>query len=140
MSDVDIVTIAGMFLTQWEKLSPFLGLIPAQEGMIRRTFRDYSDQKREALRQWKRNKGHAATYRALITAATAASNMDLVDNVKAMLQTREKSTGSIITLACRVLLVYIVVGPSKEAVLVCGPLLYSGRAYPMFVNDKWHFM
>ena len=85
-----------MFLTQWEELSPFLGLTPTQEGIIRRTFRNYSDQKREALRQWKRIKGDAATYRALITAATAASNMDLVDNVKAMLQTKEKSTGSII--------------------------------------------
>ena len=129
-----------MFLTQWEELSPFLGLTPTQEGIICSTFRDYGDQKRESLRQWKRNNGRAATYRALITAATAASNMDLVDNVKAMLQTREKSTGSIITLACRGLLVYIVVGPSKKAVMVCGPPLYSGRAYPTFVNDKWHFM
>ena len=84
-----------MFLTQWEELSPFLGLTPTQEGIIRRTFRDYSDQKREALRQWKQIKGPLATYRALIDAATAASNIELVDNVKAMLQTREESTGSI---------------------------------------------
>ena len=82
-----------MYLTQWEELSPFLGLTPTQKVEIRSTFREYSDQKREALCQWKRIKGHLATYRALIAAATAASNMDLVDNVKAMLQTRESSTG-----------------------------------------------
>ena len=83
-----------MYLTQWEELSPHLGLTHPQEVEIRRTFMDYRSQKREALRKWKESKGHAATYRALIAAATAASNMELVDNVKAMLQTRERSTGN----------------------------------------------
>ena len=83
-----------MYLMQWEELSPFLELTKQHESEIRHTFKDYSEQKQEALRRWKRIKGHAATYRALITAATAISNMDLVDNVKAMLQTREWSTGN----------------------------------------------
>ena len=94
VSDQDITTIAAMYLIQWEELSPSLGLTPQHESEIRHTFRDYSDQKREALRRWKRIKGHAATYHAFITAATAISNMELVDNVKAMLQTRERSTGN----------------------------------------------
>lgn len=93
VSDVDVATIAGMFLTQWEELSPFLGLTHQQEATIRLDFRDYNNQKREALRKWKQIKGAAATHRAFIAAATAASNMELVDNVKAMLQTRERSTG-----------------------------------------------
>ena len=75
-------------------MSPFLGLTPQHEKEICHNFMDYGDQKQEALRQWKKIKGHAATYRAFIDAATAISNMDLVDNVKAMLQTRQSSTGN----------------------------------------------
>ena len=83
-----------MYLTRWEELSPFLELTPQHESEIRHTFRDYGDQKREALRKWKMIKGRAATYRAFIAAATAITNMELVDNVKAMLQIRERSTGN----------------------------------------------
>ena len=83
-----------MYLTQWEELSPFLGLTRQQEATIRLDFKDYNNQKQEALRKWKQIKGDAATYRAFIAAARATSNMDLVDNVKAMLQTRERSTGT----------------------------------------------
>lgn len=90
VSDRDIATIAAKYLTKWEDLSPFLGLTRPQESNIRHTFQDYSDKKREALRQWKTNEGDAATYRAFITAATAASNKELVDNVKAMLRARQQ--------------------------------------------------
>ena len=83
-----------MYLVQWEELSPSLGLKPQHETEIRRTFMNYSHQKQEVLCKWKKIKGHAATYRALIDAATAISNMELVDNVKALLQTREMSTGN----------------------------------------------
>ena len=94
VSDKDVTTIAATYLIKWEELSPFLGLTPQHENEICHTFKDYGDQKREALRRWKKIKGHAATYRAFIDAAKAISNMDLVDNVKAMLQTSESSTGN----------------------------------------------
>ena len=94
INDQDVTTISSMYLTQWEELSPFLGLTKQHESEIKHTFKDYSDQKQEALHRWKRIKGRAATYRAFIAAATAIPNMDLVDNVKAMLQTREWSTGN----------------------------------------------
>ena len=88
VSDLDVVTIATK-LIRWEELSAFLGLTQQDETNIRRTFGwDYGDQKREALRTWRKIKGNAATYRAFITAATKASNMELVDSVKDML--REK--------------------------------------------------
>ena len=90
----DIATIAE-YLVKWEELTPHLELTRPQEAVIRNTFNDYSDQKREALRKWKEIKGNEATYRAFITAATAISNTELVDNVKAMLRTREKSTGKV---------------------------------------------
>ena len=93
VSDQDLSTIAAKYLRKWEKLLPELKLTPQQETEIKETFRDYDDQKREALRKWREIIGNAATYGAFITAATAASNMELVDNVKAMLRTREKSTG-----------------------------------------------
>ena len=93
VSDQDLSKIAEKYLRKWEKLSPELELTPQQETEIKSTFRDYDDQKREALRKWREMKGNAATYRAFNTAAAAISNMELVENVKAMLQTREKSTG-----------------------------------------------
>ena len=79
-------------LENWEELSPHLELRPQQEAEIRNTYKDYGAQKREALRKWKKIKGTAATYRAFITAATAISNMELVDNVKAMLQKPKGTT------------------------------------------------
>ena len=106
-----------MYLTQWEELSPFLGLTHQQEATIRLDFKDHNNQKREALRQWKQIKGPLATYRALIDAATASSNMDLVDNVKAVLQTRERSTGTY-NYYFKVLLKFGCL--SKEVVMVCG--------------------
>ena len=94
VSDQDLSKIAAKYLRKWEKLSPELRLTPQQETEIKETYsRDYDEQKREALRKWKEIKGNAATYRSFISAATAIPNMELVDNVKAMLRTREKSTG-----------------------------------------------
>ena len=95
VSDEDVATIAANYLTKWEDLTPHLGLTHAQEVAIRNTLilHDYNDQKREALHKWKEIKGNAATYRAFNAAATKASNMELVDKVKAMLGTKEKPTG-----------------------------------------------
>ena len=94
VSYTDIARIANDFLENWEELSPHLELTPQQEAEIRNTFKDYGAQKREALRKWKKIKGDAATYRAFITAATATSNMELVDRVKAMLRTKDTPTGT----------------------------------------------
>ena len=93
VSDTDVATIAAKHLKKWEELSPFLGLTELHEIEVRNNFEDYSDQKRQALRKWKEIKGDAATYRAIIDAATAMSNEDLVDKVKAMLGTKKRNTG-----------------------------------------------
>lgn len=93
INDRDISKIATEYLRKWEELSPELGLTPQQETRIHETFRDYDDQKREALRKWKEIKGDAATYRAFIVAARAISNMELVAKVKGLLQTQESATG-----------------------------------------------
>ena len=90
----DIARIATDFLENWEELSPHLELTPQQEAEIRNTFKDYGAQKREALRKWKKVKGNAATYRAFIAAAEVISNMELVDRVKAMIQTKATPTGT----------------------------------------------
>ena len=73
---------------RWEGISPLLELTVQQEHSIRQTFQDYEDQKHEALRTWKRNKGNEATYSSFITAAETISNMQLADNVRALLQKR----------------------------------------------------
>ena len=93
VSDPDVTTIAAEYLTSWEELSPFLNLTKQHETDIRKDFTEHSNQKRQALLKWKMINGDAATYRAFITAATKASNMELADKVKAMLRTKEKPTG-----------------------------------------------
>ena len=88
----DIVTIARDYLVSWEELAPHLELTVQQEQSIRKTFREYEDQKREVLRTWKRNKGNEATYHILITAAETISNMQLADDVKALLKEQFQHT------------------------------------------------
>ena len=88
----DIATISRDYLVSWEELAPHLGLTVQQEQSIRQTFREYEDQKREVLRTWKRNKGNGATYHILITAAETISNMQLADDVRALLK-EHTSTG-----------------------------------------------
>lgn len=89
ISSLDIATITTNHIEEWEVLSPYLGLTRVQEIVIcRNNVRNYNAQKRAALQKWKINNGDKATYSALITAAEAASNMRLADDVKTMLQTR----------------------------------------------------
>ena len=89
VSDLDVVTIATR-LTRWEELSAFLGLTHQDESDIRHTYPYYSDQKREALRKWRKIKGKAATFRAFIAAATSISDIELVDSVKDMLRASQQ--------------------------------------------------
>ena len=86
VTDQDIATIARDYLVRWEELAPHLELTVQQDQSIRKTFQEYEDQKREVLRTWKRNKGNGATYHSFITAAETISNMQLADNVRALLQ------------------------------------------------------
>ena len=91
VSNPDLATIATELLEDWGQLSPHLPLTPQQESAIRRdNVGNYDAQKRDALRRWKKTKGHAATYRALIAAATEAKNMELADSIESMLWMREK--------------------------------------------------
>ena len=97
ITDQDIATIVRDYLVRWEELAPRLGLTIPQEQCIQQTFREYEDQKREALRTWKRNKGNGATYRTFITAAETTSNMQLADNVRALLKLQHTLKGEIYT-------------------------------------------
>lgn len=81
----DIAKIATL-LRKWEELSPHLALKPEKETEIRNKFGDYAVQKLEILREWKKTKGAAATYKAFIAAATAIPNVKLAEDVKALLE------------------------------------------------------
>ena len=85
ISDQDLDRIAREYLTRWEPLAPTLGITELQEIAIKENNRQYDDQRFAALRQWKKNKGKKATYRAFIEAAKYISNQNLADNVSAML-------------------------------------------------------
>ena len=87
--------IAGELLTDWEELSPSLDLTQAQERNIRKTHGEYADQKREALRAWKHNKGKGATFGALIAAAEEVSNMQLADDIRDLMKTLQGTAASI---------------------------------------------
>ena len=78
--------IAREYLTQWEALSSSLGLTVVEEEDIRRTHKEYADQKRAVLRRWKHNKGNGATYGAFIAAAEGISNMELADGVRDLMK------------------------------------------------------
>ena len=79
---------------RWEELSPHLELTAPQEHSIRQTFKEYEDQKREALYMWKRNKGNGATYNSFITAAETISNVQLADSVRDLLKERLQHTST----------------------------------------------
>ena len=83
----DVATIARDHLTDWEPLSPYLGLSRQQEAVIHNTYHHYGKQKRECLEVWKETKGNGATYGALITAAEKARDQQLADTVRSMLGT-----------------------------------------------------
>ena len=90
VSDIHLAQIARD-LKKWEGLVPLLGLTEAQEEEVRSTFRDYGDQKREALRRWRQMKGTEATYRQLIIALCCVQNIELADKVATLLIPQEAS-------------------------------------------------
>ena len=92
ISDEDVATIARKHLTDWESLSPYLGLSRQQKVEIRSTFQDCRKQKQECLEVWKELKGKGATYGALIAAAEKADNQQLSDRVRDMLRPNVPST------------------------------------------------
>ena len=68
-------------MTEWESLTPHLGITKPQAEAIRKSCHDFEMQKRESLIKWKQKMGDKATYKALITAAKEASNKQLEDAV-----------------------------------------------------------
>ena len=84
VSDKDIVKIASDYITDWEKLRPFLGLTHAHEEQIRKSYTTYEMQTCEFLKKWKAMKGSKATYDALIYAAIEIGNMQLAEKLKSM--------------------------------------------------------
>ena len=115
ITDHDIAIIARDYLVSWEELLPYKKLTIQQEHGIQETVRRYEDQKREALRMWKRNEGSGATYGAFITAAETTSNMQLADNVRALLKERLQHTSTGVLGTYKLILLYRVhitwVGP-----------------------------
>ena len=83
VSDIHISKIAKDFIPNWEELAPCLRLLPAREYEIKKDGR-YGDQKREGLRMWKEQNGIKATYRALIVVAKEVSNVELAENIEAL--------------------------------------------------------
>ena len=88
VSDLHLAKIARD-LKNWEEVAPILELPEAQEEEVRRTFVSYGDQKREALRAWKREKGRDATYRRLITALCCVQNVKLAEQIRDLLKPPE---------------------------------------------------
>ena len=106
ITNQDIAIIARDYLVSWEELSPHLELTVQQEHSIQKTFKSYEDHKLEALRMWKRKKGSGATYGAFITAAEATSNMQLTDNVRALLKERLQHTSTGVLGTYKLILLY----------------------------------
>ena len=94
VTDEDAAVIAQCHLEEWEELSPFLGLKSTTNVVVKNNNSgDYAKQKMTFLREWKKQRGHEASFGALIEAATKAGNKLLADNLKDMLINRSKPTG-----------------------------------------------
>ena len=86
ISDKHVATIARDLLTDWESLSPYLGLSHAKKEEIRMSYPgEYRKQKQECLQEWTELKGNEATYGAFITAAEESKHQQLADGVRTML-------------------------------------------------------
>ena len=87
VTDRDVNKLAE-FMPEWEAMRVPLGLDHAKKRVIKEE-RDYEEQKRECIEQWRTQEGDKATYRAFINAAREAKMNGLADQVVAMLRKRE---------------------------------------------------
>lgn len=144
VKDEHIEEIARDYLTDWEKLRPYLGLSRAREKGIRRSFPgDYGQQKREFLDVWKEEKGHEATFRAFIQAAEEMKHRLLADKVMAMLQklqiSRASSSGG---MSCArhytASPMYLRVEPEKTEIIraLCSPFYHIPRTAAVLTTGQ----
>ena len=89
VTDRDVNKLAE-FMTEWEAMRVPLGLDHAKKRVIKEE-KDYEEQKRECIEQWRTQEGDKATYCAFIKAAREAKMNGLADEVVAMLRERETS-------------------------------------------------
>ena len=83
VSEEDIITIARC-INDWEALAIYLGFSATEKNQIRDSA-NVQNKGRECLQKWKVEKGRAATYQGLITAAEKANDQQLADSIRAML-------------------------------------------------------
>ena len=83
ISEEDTITIARC-INDWEALAIYLGFSATEKNQIRDS-PPVQNKGRECLQKWKVEKGRAATYQALITAAEKANDQQLADSVQAIL-------------------------------------------------------
>ena len=75
---------------EWEAIRPYLGLDLAQEQDISRSNNTYGEKRRVLLVMWKRSRGNAATYSALIAAANKIENKRFADEIKKIAANKEQ--------------------------------------------------
>ena len=85
-SEAHLAIIADS-ISDWRAVSPFLGLMEAEESAILGSNPHSVPVQRIAmLRKWKQKRGTKATYKRLCRAFTIAKRTDLVDKVKQLLE------------------------------------------------------
>ena len=85
-SEAHLAVIADS-ISDWRAVSPFLGLMEAEESAILGSNPHSVPVQRIAmLRKWKQKRGTKATYKRLCRAFTIAKRTDLVDKVKQLLE------------------------------------------------------
>ena len=75
-------------LADWKVLRPYLGLNETHEAVIKESG-DPGAQRRGLLQEWRRIRGNAATYGALIEALTVADNVNLAGYVRSLIAGNE---------------------------------------------------
>ena len=84
----------ALSITEWQSISPFLGLTEADEVIIQHDYPDSIARKIGMLRKWKKRFGRKATYRKLGQVFWKLKRADLVEELCELLQTESSESSS----------------------------------------------
>ena len=90
----DHLCAIALSVTEWRSISPFLGLMKAEEENIEKDCGVNETQKIGMLRKWREKFGRKATYRKLVKVFWKLKRADLVEEVRELLLTESSSSSS----------------------------------------------
>ena len=88
----DHLTKIARWISEWQAISPFLGLTDAEEKEILESTHSVQVRRMSMLRKWKQKHGVEATYERLCQVFTDCERADFVDKIKQLLTESDRSS------------------------------------------------